>query len=95
MRGAAVSFFAARINDESKQPIRILRDVNSRSWNAETNRFLNDIHNDTVALSGLRFFCLTRKLILSVSKNGRFTEIHNIIINEKSFIFFLRLPVRF
>lgn len=67
MRTLAVSFFAARINDESKKSIKILRDLNTHSWNNETNRFFNEVIYDTVALSGMRFFFLTRKLILTVS----------------------------
>lgn len=67
MRTLAVSFFAARINDESKKSIKILRDLNAHSWNNETNRFFNEVIYDTVALSGMRFFYLTRKLILTVS----------------------------
>lgn len=68
MRGIAVSFLAGRLNDETKKPIKILRALNVRSWNNETNRFFNELINDTVALSGMRFFYLSRKLILAVSK---------------------------
>lgn len=64
---ASVSFFASRINDESKKPLDILRALPTRAWNVETKRFYHDIVNDTVALTGMRFFHLTRKLILSVS----------------------------
>lgn len=67
MRGFVVSFCAARINDESKKPFHILREVPSHSWNSETKRFFNDLVNDTIALSGMRFFFITRKLMLTVA----------------------------
>lgn len=66
MRAFVVSFCAACVNDESKKPIEILRSVPSHSWNAETKRFFDEVINNTVALSGMRFFFLTRSLILSV-----------------------------
>lgn len=68
LRMCAASFSMASVNDESKKPIQILREVFSRSWNIETERFLNDVVNDDVALSGMRFFSVTRKLVLTVSK---------------------------
>lgn len=67
MRGFVVSFCAACINDESKKPLCILREVPSHSWNRETKRFFNDLINETIALSGMRFFFLTRKLMLTVA----------------------------
>lgn len=67
MRGLAVSFFAACINDESKKPIKILRDLNIRSCNNATDRFFTEASNSTVALSGMRFFYLTRKLMLTIA----------------------------
>lgn len=75
MRGTAVSFLASRLNDETKKPIKILRALNVRSWNNATNRFFNELINDTVALSGMRFFYLSRRLILAVSKKKKLKKI--------------------
>lgn len=66
IRAGLVSFWASCINDESKKLIKILRDLPSHRWNTETRRFYNDATNDTIALTGLGFFFITRKLILSV-----------------------------
>lgn len=66
MRAVAVSFSVAAIHDETKKPIHILRAVPAHSWNTETKRFYHEVNNSTIALSGMRFFFLTRKLILSV-----------------------------
>ncbi|XP_055326859.1 gustatory receptor for sugar taste 64f-like [Sitodiplosis mosellana] len=66
MRAFFVSFTAAGINDESTKPIDILRSMSSYSWNIEARRFFDDVTNETIALSGMRFFFITRKMILSV-----------------------------
>lgn len=66
-RTLAVSLYSATIYDESRKPLEILREVPQGSWCLEVRRFTEEITNATVALSGMRFFYLTRKLILSVS----------------------------
>lgn len=66
VRGMIVSFSAAGINDESKKPLRVLRSVPSQNWNTEARRFFDEVTGDNIALSGMRFFFVTRKLILSV-----------------------------
>lgn len=66
-RTLAVSLYASGIHDESKKTIEALRAVPPNSWSLEVRRFSEEVVNDTVALSGMRFFFLTRKLILSVS----------------------------
>lgn len=67
MRTFAVSFLIARIDDESRQPIDILRTIPSHLWNEETRRFRGDILCKRVALSGMEFFYVTREFILSVT----------------------------
>lgn len=66
-RTLALSLYAASIHDESKKPIEVLRAVPHYSWYTEVRRFGEEVVNNTVALSGMRFFFLTRKLILRVS----------------------------
>ncbi|XP_012159837.1 gustatory receptor for sugar taste 64f [Ceratitis capitata] len=66
-RTLAVSLYSASINDESRKPLRILRCVPKESWCTEVKRFSEDISSDLVALSGMKFFYLTRKLVLSVA----------------------------
>lgn len=67
MRAFGVSMLAAYIYDESRVPINFLRSVPSNSWNSETERFFGEVICRTIALSGMEFFFLTRKLILSVA----------------------------
>lgn len=67
LRTSAVSLFAARINDEAKKPSKFLRNVPSSSWNAEARRLFDDVIFNTVALSGMQFFFLTRTIILRMA----------------------------
>lgn len=57
--------YSSEIYDESKKPIDILRAA--PHWCTEVRRFSEHVVNDTIALTGMRFFYLTRKLILSVA----------------------------
>lgn len=57
--------YSSQIYDESKKPIGVLRAV--PNWCTEVRRFSEHVVNDTIALTGMRFFYLTRKLILSVA----------------------------
>lgn len=64
-RTLAISLYSSAIHDESKKPIDVLRAV--PNWCVEVRRFSEHVINDTIALTGMRFFYLTRKLILSVA----------------------------
>ncbi|KAM8709834.1 hypothetical protein ACLKA7_016611 [Drosophila subpalustris] len=66
-RTLAVSLYAASVHDESRYSLRYLRCVPKDSWCPETKRFAEEIASDLVALSGMKFFHLTRKLVLSVA----------------------------
>lgn len=67
MRTLAVSLYSADINDESKQPLKVFRSVPPESWCLELKRFTSEVSRDVIALSGMRFFHLTRTLVLSVA----------------------------
>jgi gustatory receptor len=66
-RTFAVSLYSASINDESKRPLEIFRAVSRADWCIEVKRFNEEVANDIVALSGMKFFNLTRTLVLSVA----------------------------
>lgn len=66
-RTLAVSLYSADINDESKRLIDIFRAVPHTSWCLEVQRFSEEVSADIIALTGLKCFYLTRKLILSVA----------------------------
>lgn len=65
VRTLSLSLFSSAIHDESKKPTHTLRAV--PNWCMEVRRFSEHIDNDTIALTGMRFFYLTRRLILSVA----------------------------
>ncbi|XP_033242684.1 gustatory receptor for sugar taste 64f isoform X1 [Drosophila miranda] len=66
-RTLAVSLYSASVHDESRLTLRYLRCVPKDSWCPEVKRFSEEVINDEVALSGMKFFHLTRKLVLSVA----------------------------
>uniref|UniRef100_A0A182WQV6 Gustatory receptor n=1 Tax=Anopheles minimus TaxID=112268 RepID=A0A182WQV6_9DIPT len=66
-RTLAVAMFAAEVNDESKRPIEVLRTIPRNGWCLEAKRFAEEVTTDTVALTGLKFFSMTRKLVLNVT----------------------------
>lgn len=66
-RTISVSLYSACINDESKRPLEVFRTVARSDWCTEVKRFNEEVANDVIALSGMKFFYLTRKLVLSVA----------------------------
>ncbi|XP_034232225.1 gustatory receptor for sugar taste 64e-like [Thrips palmi] len=67
LRTAAVSLFAASINDESKNVKKILYSVSSGSYCEEVDRFIMQATTDDIALTGLKFFSVTRSFLLTVA----------------------------
>ncbi|KAH8305104.1 hypothetical protein KR059_008940 [Drosophila kikkawai] len=66
-RTLAVSLYSANVHDESRLTLRYLRCVPKESWCPEVKRFTEEVISDEVALTGMKFFHLTRKLVLSVA----------------------------
>lgn len=91
LRTLAVSLYSAEIYDQSKKPIEVLRDVPNSSWCAEVRRFSEQVVNDTIALTGMRFFVITRKLILTVCCKiyRMIVKIVEILIKKNNFLHFL------
>lgn len=65
-RTLAVILYSAEINDQSKEPLKVIRNVPREEWCLEIKRFSDEINRDIVALSGMKFFFLTRGVVLSV-----------------------------
>ncbi|XP_026764715.2 gustatory receptor for sugar taste 64f-like [Galleria mellonella] len=66
-RSVAVSLIAAQVNTASEVPVPVLYDVPSPAYCVEVQRFIDQVNGDNVALSGLKFFSVTRSLLLSVA----------------------------
>nr|WCC57818.1 gustatory receptor 7 [Papilio machaon] len=67
MRSLAVSLIAAEVYAASRKPATSLYDVSYNSYSVEIQRFLDQVHGDTVALSGLQFFNIKKGLVLSIA----------------------------
>ncbi|KAL7303890.1 hypothetical protein TKK_0004011 [Trichogramma kaykai] len=67
LRTAAVSLYAAAIYDESRLPAPVLYGVCSSNYSTEVRRFLNQVTTDSISLTGMKFFSITRSLILTVA----------------------------
>lgn len=65
-RALAVSLYAAEIHQASKKPLIVLRATPNISWCMEAKRLFEHVHNGTIALSGMQYFHITRRLIPSV-----------------------------
>ncbi|KAM7355990.1 gustatory receptor 64e isoform 2-T3 [Cochliomyia hominivorax] len=61
-----LALYAAEINEESKKPLIIFRKVKRKFWCPELKRFSDEVNADLIALTGLKFFHLTRSMVLSI-----------------------------
>ncbi|XP_043525141.1 gustatory receptor for sugar taste 64f-like isoform X6 [Frieseomelitta varia] len=66
-RTTMVSLFAATIHDESLLPAPILYSVSANSFCTEVMRFLAQVTTDNICLTGMKFFSVTRSLVLTVA----------------------------
>ncbi|XP_063634424.1 gustatory receptor for sugar taste 64b-like [Cydia splendana] len=66
-RYLCVSLIAARVHTTSQSLAPALYDVPSTVYNVEVQRLLDQVHHDTLALSGLQFFYVTKSLVLTVA----------------------------
>lgn len=60
-------FIASSIHDESKRPLKILRGIPSEGWLPETERFSQLIQKSCIAMSGKKFFHITRGMIITIA----------------------------
>uniref|UniRef100_A0A1B0EUR7 Gustatory receptor n=1 Tax=Lutzomyia longipalpis TaxID=7200 RepID=A0A1B0EUR7_LUTLO len=63
-RASCAILCAASIHAASKTPLKILRNVPTKYWNLELGRFTYSVTKDTIALTGKKFFFLTKGLLL-------------------------------
>ncbi|XP_076289417.1 gustatory receptor for sugar taste 64f [Lasioglossum baleicum] len=66
-RTTLVSLYAASIHDESLLPAPILYSVSGTSFSTEVMRFLTQVTTDSICLTGMKFFSVTRGLVLTVA----------------------------
>lgn len=66
-RTSAMFFIASSINDESRKPLKILRTIPSEGWFSEAQRFSHQVQSECIAMSGKKFFFITRGIIISIA----------------------------
>ncbi|XP_072754924.1 gustatory receptor for sugar taste 64f isoform X2 [Anoplolepis gracilipes] len=66
-RTTAVSLYVASVHDESLLPAPILYSVSGSSYSNEVSRFLTQVTTDNISLTGMKFFSVTRSLVLTVA----------------------------
>lgn len=62
-----VLYIAALINDASVAPLKYIRKIPPSGWCVEAQRFAEQINYDCIALTGNKFFFMTRGLVFAVS----------------------------
>ncbi|RLZ02213.1 Gustatory receptor 1 [Cephus cinctus] len=67
VRTAAVSLYAASVHDESLLPAPILYSVPDSSYSIEVVRFLTQVTTDSISITGMKFFSITRSLVLTIA----------------------------
>ncbi|XP_017957736.1 gustatory receptor for sugar taste 64b [Drosophila navojoa] len=67
IRTTLTIFITSSINEFEQKIITALRDVPSKAWTPEVQRFSEQLGNDMTALSGNGFFYVTRQLVLSMA----------------------------
>ncbi|KAG5679796.1 hypothetical protein PVAND_009334 [Polypedilum vanderplanki] len=61
-------FFGAGVNEESREVLKILREVPSETFDGiNYHRLLDVVHSNSVAISGYRFFYVTKSMILALA----------------------------
>lgn len=83
-RTVAVFLSASSINEASKQPARAISSVRTEDWSIEAERMFDQVNNEQIALSGMKFFHLTRTLLMGVSSGKIVT------LNDINILFFFR-----
>ncbi|XP_068986737.1 gustatory receptor for sugar taste 64f-like isoform X1 [Bombus flavifrons] len=67
IRTCAVTLLTARIHDQSKVALPYLYNCSTSSYGIEAQRLQYQLATDEVALTGLRFFSITRNFMLAVA----------------------------
>ncbi|XP_063709343.1 gustatory receptor for sugar taste 64a-like [Culicoides brevitarsis] len=65
-RTCAVFLSAAEINEQAEGPLEIIRHLPNSVWNVDIERLADQIRTQTIALSGMKFFFMTRRLLFGM-----------------------------
>ncbi|XP_073838971.1 gustatory receptor 5a [Musca autumnalis] len=67
VRTLAVMLYLAEVNDRSRDPLEIIKSVPTEAYYSVIERFVIEINAMSVTMTGLRYFDITRKLVLTVA----------------------------
>ncbi|XP_038116182.1 gustatory receptor for sugar taste 64a [Culex quinquefasciatus] len=67
VRTVTMFLCAARIHEAAKKPLDIVSKIPNTGWCVELDRFSTQLKSETVALSGMGFFHITRQLLFSMA----------------------------
>ncbi|CAH2238182.1 jg13016 [Pararge aegeria aegeria] len=67
LRSTIFSLIASRVHTASREPAYTLYEVPSTVYCIEVQRFIEQIHGETVALTGLQFFKVKRGIVLAIA----------------------------
>lgn len=65
-RASATILIANTVHSNSRYPLRVFRTIPSEGWNEELQRFFDQIKAESFAISGLDFYFVTKKMLLTV-----------------------------
>ena len=60
-------FIASSVHEESRKPLKFLREITSEGWCHETERFFQLFQKSCIAMSGKKFFHITRGIIITIA----------------------------
>ncbi|KAM7355995.1 gustatory receptor 5a for trehalose-like isoform 2-T6 [Cochliomyia hominivorax] len=66
-RTLAVSLYLAEVNDRSRGPLNVIKQIPPGFYYTEIERFVLEININKVAMTGMKYFDITRKLVLTVA----------------------------
>ncbi|KAH8420201.1 hypothetical protein KR009_007148 [Drosophila setifemur] len=66
-RASAVLLFVSAIDDQAREPLRLLRLIPATGYHPEVYRFAAELASDQVSLTGAKFFNVTRRLFLAMA----------------------------
>ncbi|XP_072936146.1 gustatory receptor for sugar taste 61a-like [Epargyreus clarus] len=66
LRSLMVSLMTAHLHTISREPLNALHTVSSSAYNNDMQKFMDQVYNSKVCLTGLKFFYVTRGTVLSM-----------------------------
>jgi gustatory receptor len=66
-RTFSMLLITSAVHEESKKPLKVLRHVHNDGWFSETERFSHQVQTSCFAMTGKKFFKITRGIIITIA----------------------------